>query len=125
LAAGTTDTAPRQITPGANCQVYPTVEANAGRVGVGYYTRHYSPGPTATDHACGRGFLDTADPGYPASTTVHYTDLNPVCLDYAFSSSTDGYASETRASTQSSNPYIGFVGSCIGDYSGIAVDSEG
>jgi len=122
---GTTWTTPRQITSGANDKVYPAVGANDGRVVVGYYTRDYSPVPTASDHACGRGFLDTADPGYPASTTVHYTDLNPVCLDYAFSSSTDGYASETRASTQSSNPYIEFSGSFIGDYTGIAVDSAG
>ena len=51
--------------------------------------------------------------------------LAPVCLDYAFSSSTDGYAGETRVSTQSSNPYIEFSGSFIGDYTGIAVDAAG
>ena len=56
---------------------------------------------------------------------MHYIDPAPVCLDYAFSSSTDGYASETRVSTQSSNPYIEFSGSFIGDYTGVAVDSAG
>ena len=51
--------------------------------------------------------------------------LNPVCIDYAISSSTDGFASETRVSTQSSNPYLMFSGSFIGDYTGIAVDASG
>ncbi len=123
-ANGRTWTAATQITSGKD-KVYPAVGANHGRVVVGYYTRDYSPVPTATDHSCQRGFLNTTDPGYPASTTVYYTDLAPVCLDYAFSSSTDGYVSETRVSTQSSNPYIEFSGSFIGDYTGVAVDSAG
>jgi hypothetical protein len=123
-ANGRTWTAAAQITSGKD-KVYPAVGANHGRVVVGYYTRDYSPVPTATDHSCQRGFLSTTDPGYPASTKVYYTDLAPVCLDYAFSSSTDGYVSETRVSTQSSNPYIEFSGSFIGDYTGVAVDSAG
>ena len=123
-ANGRTWTAAAQITSGKD-KVYPAVGANHGRVVVGYYTRDYSPVPTATDHSCQRGFLSTTDPGYPASTTVYYTDLAPVCLDYAFSSSTDGYVSETRVSTQSSNPYVQFSGSFIGDYTGVAVDSAG
>src|SRR5713101_3105107 len=122
-ANGTTWTAPHMITSGAD-KVYPAVGANNGRTVVGYYTRDYSPVPTATDHSCGRGFLDTSDPGYPSSG-VHYIDLAPVCLDYAFSSSTNGYASETRVSTQSSNPYIQFSGSFIGDYTGVGVDAAG
>src|ERR1039457_3098635 len=40
------------------------------------------------------------------SAVAGLAGLAPVCLDYAFSSSTDGYAGETRVSTQSSNPYI-------------------
>ena len=43
-----------------------------------------------------------------------YVDLNPVCIDYALSNSADGYASEIRVSTQSSNPYVQFSGSFIG-----------
>jgi hypothetical protein len=123
-ADGITWTAPKIITSGAD-KVYPAVGANAGRVAVGYYTRDYSPVATATDHSCQRGFLNTTDPGYPASPTVYYIDVAPVCLDYAFSNSIDGYASETRVSTQSSNPYIEFSGSFIGDYTGVAVDSTG
>jgi hypothetical protein len=122
-ADGVTWTAPKMITSGAD-KVYPAVGANAGRVVVGYYTRDFSPVPTSTDHSCQRAFLDTSDPAYPASAPV-YTDLAPVCLDYGFSSSTDGYTSETRVSTQSSNPYTLFSGSFIGDYTGVAVDSAG
>ncbi len=124
-ADGTTWTAPKQITSGPKDKVYPAVGTNNGRIVVGYYTRDYSPVPTATDHSCQRGFLDTTDPGYPASPAVHYIDQAPVCLDYAFSSSTDGYASETRVSSQSFNPYVQFSGSFIGDYTGVAVDSAG
>jgi len=123
-ANGTTWTAPRIITSGAD-KVYPAVGANHGRTVVGYYTRDYSPVPTATDHSCQRGFLDTSDPNYPFSAPVYELVPVPVCLDYAFSSSTDGYASETRVSTQSSNPYVQFSGSFIGDYTGVAVDSAG
>ena|SRR5579859_13728 len=125
-ADGKTWTAPQQITSGAD-KVYPAVGANAGRTVVGYYTRDFSPVPTATDHTCQRGFLSTQDPGYPTSsaTPVHYIDLAPVCLDYAFSSSTDNFTSETRVSSQSSNPYLQFSGSFIGDYTGVAVDPAG
>lgn len=125
-ADGNTWTAPQQITSGAD-KVYPAVGANAGRIVVGYYTRDFSPLPTATDHSCQRGFLSSQDPGYPTSATtpVHYIDLTPVCLDYAFSSSTDNFSSETRVSSQSSNPYLQFSGSFIGDYSGVAVDAGG
>lgn len=123
-ADGKTWTAARQITSGGD-KVYPAVGANAGRVVVGYFTRDFSPIPTATDHSCQRGFLNDQDAGYPASPTVYYIDSQPVCLDYAISSSTDGYASETRVSSQSSNPYLQFSGSFIGDYTGVAVDPAG
>ena len=123
---GKTWTSPRQITSGTD-KVYPAVGANAGRIVVGYYTRDYSPVPTATDHTCQRGFLNTQDAGYPTSSTtpVYYPDRAPVCLDYAFSNSTDHFAGETRVSSQSSNPYTEFSGSFIGDYTGVAVDPAG
>jgi hypothetical protein len=44
-------------------------------------------------------------------------------LDYAARSSSDGFAAETRFTTQSSNPYITFAGAFIGDYTGAAVDA--
>jgi hypothetical protein len=40
-------------------------------------------------------------------------------------SSADDYASETRLTGQSSNPYIQNAGSFIGDYTGAAVDASG
>lgn len=123
-ANGISWTSPRIITSGAD-KAFPAVAANAGRTVVGYYTRNFSPVPTATDHTCQRGFLNTSDPGYPNSPTVYYGDTAPVCLDYAISSSTDNFASETRVSTQSSNPYLQFSGSFIGDYTGVAVDGTG
>jgi hypothetical protein len=125
-ADGKTWTAPKQITSGAD-KVYPAVGANGGKIVVGYYTRDFSPVPTATDQTCQRGFLNTNDPGYPTSPTtpVYYVDFAPVCLDYAFSSSSDNFGSQTRVSTQSSNPYLQFAGSFIGDYTGVAVDSKG
>ena len=100
---------------------------NAGRTVVGYYTRNFSPIPTAANRICGRGFLNTGDPGYPNSA-AHYIDAAPVCLDYAISSSYDAgatFGSETRVSSESSNPYVLFSGSFIGDYTGVAVDSSG
>lgn len=117
---GVSWTAPRIITSGAD-KAFPAVGANAGRTVVGYYTRNFSPIPTAMDHTCQRAFLDTSLPGSP---TV-YPDMAPVCIDYAISSSTDNFRSETRVSTQSSNPYLQFSGSFIGDYTGVAVDSKG
>src|SRR5216684_9021415 len=73
-------------------------------------------------------FNDTA-------TTEIYTlslhDAHPiavpssVCLDYASSSSTSGFA-ETRLTTEGSNPYVQFAnGAFIGDYSEIALGSDG
>jgi hypothetical protein len=49
----------RTITTGAADKVYPSVGANHGRTVVGYYTRAYSPSPTATDRSCGIAELDT------------------------------------------------------------------
>src|SRR5262249_4450970 len=59
-ANGTAWSAPRTITTGAADKVYPAVGANAGRIVVGYYTREYSPVPTAADRSCGISELDTA-----------------------------------------------------------------
>src|SRR5439155_15203546 len=63
------------ITSGPNDKAYPGVGANAGRVVVGYYTRDYSPVPTSTDHTCQRALLDTNDPGYPARSEEHTSEL--------------------------------------------------
>jgi hypothetical protein len=106
----------RTITSGADT-VYPSVGANAGRIVVGYYTRAYSPSPSKKNHLC-------ASANLTSSGSVTYGTA-PVCLDYATRGSTDNFATETRVTTQSSNPYIQFAGSFIGDYTGIVVDSTG
>ena len=121
---GTTWSAPRTITTGAADKVYPSVGANAGRVVVGYYTRAYSPSPTATDRSCGIEERDTD--GNLVLPVEADRAAAPVCLDWAIRSSSDNnFGHETRVTTQSSNPYILFAGSFIGDYTGTAVDAAG
>ena len=104
-------------------KIYPSVAAAAGKVVIGYYTRSYSPIPTAGDLKCARQLLDST-----THTAVPYpgpNSLQPVCLDYASRSSVNGFATETRLSAQSSNPYVLFAGSFIGDYTGMGMDSAG
>ena len=117
-------------THGVADTVYPSVAANAGKISIGYYTRSYSPSGTKNDRACGiseatvksNGSLDLVNlvaPTDPARARAS------VCLDYAAVSSSDNYATETRLTSQSSNPYIQFAGAFIGDYTGAAMDSSG
>ena len=80
--------------------------------------------PTATDRRCGISELDTVS-GLVVSPTDPARRDAPVCLDWAVRSSGDGFAAETRVSAQSSNPYILFAGSFIGDYTGTAVNRAG
>ena len=106
-------TAPTAISGGDT--VFPSVAANGGKIAVSYYTRAYSP---ATAQC-------TAVTGNPPNTPPADGGI-PVCLDYAARSSSDGFASENRLTTESSNPYIEFAnGSFIGDYSQIAIGSDG
>ena len=111
---GVSWSAPRLLTSGPSDKVFPAVAANAGRIAVFYYTRAYSP---STDD-CRAALLDT--------TTNAITLIGvPTCLDYAMVSSTDDYASETRLTNQSSNPYVQAAGTFIGDYTGAAMDATG
>jgi len=123
-ANGTSWGSVRTITTDAPDKVYPAVGANGGRIVVGYFTRAYSPVPTATDRSCGLQFLDpdtnaVVNPDDPAELAA------PVCLDWAMKSSDDNFGAETRLSAESSNPYLQFAGSFIGDYEGVAVDRNG
>lgn len=110
---GMTWSSPQVVTTGAEDKVYSAVGFNAGRLIVTYYTRAFSPD---TDD-CHAQVLDT-------KTGALSFLPGPVCLDYAARSSSDGFATETRFTTQSSNPYITFAGSFIGDYTGAAVDAN-
>ena len=123
-STGTLWSAPRLITSGAADKVYPSVGANLGRIVVGYYTREYSPLPTDTDRSCGIAEMDSAT-GAVVLPTDSARRNAPVCMDWALRSSSDNFASQTRVSRQSSNPYTLFAGSFIGDYTGTAVDSNG
>src|SRR5207245_597171 len=108
---GTSFGAPAVISSGDT--VFPSVAANNGKYAVSYYTRAYAPATPVC----------TAVTGNPPNTPPANSGI-PVCLDYAARSSSDGYASETRLTTESSNPYIQFAdGSFIGDYSQIAIGS--
>jgi hypothetical protein len=121
---GVTWTAPRTITTGAADKVYPSVGANAGRIVVGYYTRAYSPVPTNTDRTCGIAELDSTTGNVVLPTDPSRRNA-AVCLDWAARSSSDNFAAETRVTPQSSNPYVLFAGSFIGDYTGTAVGADG
>ena len=121
---GITWSSAKTITTGAADKVYPSVGANAGRIAVGYYTRAYSPTPTDADRSCGIMEMDSTT-GAIVKPVEPDRAAAPVCLDFALRSSNDNFAAETRVTTQSSNPYILFAGSFIGDYTGTAVDSAG
>ncbi|MEO8468234.1 MAG: sialidase family protein [Chloroflexota bacterium] len=96
------------------------VGANAGTIAVGYYTRDYAT--AANDPLCEAKLRDAA------TGTITVLSTQNVCLDWALKTSTDGgatWSSQKRISSHSSNPYILFSGSFIGDYEGTAVDDQG
>lgn len=111
---GSSWTSPLVITTGAADKVYPAVGANNGRIYVDYYTRSYSP----TTDICKAAEQNT-------TTGVVSVFGGPVCLDFAARSSSDNFATETRLTTESSNPYISFAGAFIGDYNGATISSSG
>lgn len=112
---GLTWSAPQVITVPSADAVYPAVGTNVGRIFVSYYTRAYSP----STPDCQAMVQDT-------STNTLSLLPGPVCLDFAFrSSDNNNFGTETRLTNQSSNPYISFAGSFIGDYNGAVVTSSG
>ena len=124
-ATGAAWSSVRTITSDTFDKVYPSVGANHGRIVVGYYTRAYSPSPTAQDRSCGIAEIDSTTHLVVAPVDAARAAA-PVCLDWAIrSSSAADFGTETRVTTQSSNPYILFSGSFIGDYTGTAVDAAG
>jgi hypothetical protein len=96
---GTHASQPRIITSGAD-KALPAVAYRDGEVVVGYYTRSFAP----------------ADCRYRGSR---------VCIDYAYSTSTDGFTAEHRLSDGSSNPFEQFDGAFIGDYSAVVLGPDG
>jgi hypothetical protein len=110
--------APTRVTTGSGDKVFPAASIRAGKVVVSYYTRDYA---ATHDPATCNVAIVSDDPGVQAGP-VPYS----VCLDYAARVSTDGFASQRRLTSQGSNPYIEFAnGSFIGDYSQVALGSDG
>src|SRR2546428_734247 len=78
---------------GAADKVYASVGAHAGRVVIGYYTRAYSPAPTATDRSRGIAELDSTTGNVVPPTNAGRANA-AVCLDWAVRSSSDNFATE-------------------------------
>jgi len=108
--------APVKITSKAD-KVFPSVAARGGTIAVSYYTRDFA---AKHDRATCNWTTGSDAPGvHPASAP------SSVCLDYASSSSSNRFT-ESRLTTEGSNPYIEFAnGAFIGDYSQIALGSDG
>jgi hypothetical protein len=110
---GTGFTAPQVVSGGD--VVFPSVAVRAGKIAVSYYTRALADNTAVCHVVTGNA------PGTPPATSG-----TNVCLDYAARTSTDGFAVETRLTSQSSNPYVEFAdGGFIGDYTQIAYGSDG
>jgi hypothetical protein len=110
--------APARVTPGSGDKVFPAVSIRAGKVAVSYYTRDYA---ASHDPATCKVAIVSDDPGVQIGAVP-----NSVCLDYAARVSTDGFAHEQRLTSQGSNPYVEFAnGAFIGDYSQVAIGSNG
>ena len=109
-----------QVTTTTPDKVFPSVAALNGKIAVTYYTRDYAIGSAAPICLVRTNSNPTQVPPTPSA--------NSVCIDYAAKSaaSTGPFGSQTRLSTESSNPYIQFAdGSFIGDYSQVALGSNG
>jgi hypothetical protein len=100
-------------------KVFPAVSMAGGKTVVSYYTRDYAIASTApvcnmmTNPAAG-GIAPVPSP-------------RSVCLDYAARvANGNSWGGQLRVSTASSNPFIQFAdGSFIGDYSQVAIGSDG
>jgi hypothetical protein len=105
------------VTSTAPDKVFPGVANANGKIAVTYYTRDYAIASTAA--VCNV----MTNPSPSAISPV--PSARSVCLDYASKSNSDGFATQMRLSTESSNPFIQFAdGSFIGDYSQVAVGSD-
>jgi hypothetical protein len=111
--------APVNVTPaGSGDKVFPAVGTNGGKIAVSYYTRDYASTHSATTCNLATGI------GGPSTPPV--VTASSVCLDYATRDSSDGFATQTRLTSEGSNPYIQFAdGAFIGDYTMMAYGSNG
>ena len=110
--------APRRVTIGSGDKVFPGVATRAGVVEVTYYTRDFAA--THNPATCKVAIVSDA-PGVQIGPVPR-----SVCLDYAASTSLDGFASERRLTSEGSNPYVEFAnGAFIGDYTQAAFGTDG
>jgi len=108
---------PVTITTGAGDKVFPGVAIRANTIAVTYYTRDYASthNPATCNFALGVGA------GFQVIPVA-----SSVCLDYAARTSTTGFGTQIRLTSEGSNPYIQFAdGSFIGDYSQAVIGSNG
>ncbi len=106
------------VTTSTEDKVFPSVASRNGTVVVSYYTRDYGIGSMAA--------VCNVQTNPAASGIDPVPSSRSVCMDYASKSSSDGFGTQTRLSTESSNPFVQFAnGSFIGDYSQIAYGSDG
>jgi len=126
--------APRALTAPSDDTVFPAVAAQNGKVLVGYYTRKYAKaaGGFGPNDRCSVRLVAVNEPGVVNGTLLAATfgsganQQTNVCIDYAAQASTNGgtsFGAEQRLSSESSNPWVLFTGSFIGDYTGMALDA--
>lgn len=108
--------APTVITKGGADKVFPAVGTSGGTTVTSYYTAGYS----SKNPAC---FVRIPD---NATGAAYEPSSTSVCLDVAARSSRDGFTRERRLTSEGSNPYVQFAdGSFIGDYTQLALGSDG
>lgn len=107
------------VTSTAPDKVFPSVASRNGKIAVTYYTRDYAISSAAP--VC---HVKTNNAG--GSNITPSPSVNSVCLDYAGKTSSNGFSTQTRLSTESSNPFVQFAnGAFIGDYSQVALGANG
>jgi hypothetical protein len=113
-----------QVTPPESPdKVFPSVASRNNKLVISYYTREYALATGAAGDVC---HFRTNDLG--GARVAPSASPENVCLDYAATSwtPTAGFSSTMRLTSQSSNPYVQFAdGSFIGDYSQVALGSNG
>jgi hypothetical protein len=113
-----------QVTPmGSADKVFPSVGSRNNSLVISYYTREFAIGTGAAGDVCHFRTNDAGGANIPPSASAEN-----VCLDYAAKSWTSGagFSSTMRLTSESSNPYVQFAdGSFIGDYSQVALGSNG
>ncbi len=132
---GVNFSAPAALTAPFDDTLYPAIAARDGKVLIGYYTRRHAKaaGGYGLDGRCSVRVAALGQAGVPDGTLASVTfgtgaNLQTnVCIDYAARRSSDGgqtFDAEVRLSSESSNPWVLFTGSFIGDDTGVALDAH-